>query len=278
MASERYFSFCAGLSLVIHGGVLASFCEPSSAEAPIPFIEVDIGGLDGFDSQSGLSNVDQAEKIQVPKKLLPQLPKHQQKVRPNKVENSAVSEVLPAEEVLPLTQAELRQRERIKRKALRELEKKRVGSEDLARRLLKEKARKELKMASVVTSPEVEKTMIKASVQDQLGTAAASAEEFHQFIRSMERAIGQYYSLPEVYKYRLQGLKSAVMIQLADDGQLLSIRLETSSGDPQFDAMSLQIIRRAEPLPIPPAPLASHNIIVHFAPFSSPSSLKEETP
>lgn len=277
MASERYFSFCAGLSLVIHGGVLASFCEPSSSEAPIPFIEVDIGGLDGFDAKSGLSNVDQANKIQVPKKLLPQLPKHQQKIRPKKGKSRAAW-VSQAEEALPLTQAELRQRERIKRKALRDLEKKHSANEDLARRLLKEKARKELKVATAVTSPEVSNTMIKATAQEQLGTSAVSAEELHQFTRSMELAIGQYYSLPEVYKYRLQSLKSAVMIQLDDDGHLLFIRLETSSGDPQFDAMSLQIIRRAEPLPIPPAPLASHSIIVHFAPFASSTSSKEETP
>lgn len=215
-----------------------------------------------------------AEKITVPRQTLPQLT-GREKVAPDHHSSLSPSneKVVPDPRSAALISSPLHSVSARKKTALQALKK-----QEALRRLLTEKARREQRFSEELRSPSSDKTQLKqqrqtgttSSVPTELSGRSQSgdelAEELAEFSQKIQRSIAKFYTLPEVYQYAHTQLKSSIAVRLDARGELLAVSLERSSGDQQFDALSLNIVRRADPLPAPPQSLASRVIVLHFKP------------
>lgn len=260
--------FC---SLVGHGAVLAAGVWRGVAQPPVALpLNLEVVLQWEKAEVSGLKGAEKNHEISVPRRVLPQLPRHQ-KIAQSAGGGKAVA--LPAVEGAVVPEAQHKKAAAVgqagEAQAAARLA---LKKQEALRRLLKEKARKEQRHSDKVASPQVEKTQIK---QKQAGEAPALSEQEVEersqrialFSQEVQLSIARYYSLPDVYRYANQDLKSSVAVVLDHSGAILRMKLERSSGDVRFDALSMRVIRRAAPLPHPPKEMVGREMVLHFTPF-----------
>jgi len=66
----------------------------------------------------------------------------------------------------------------------------------------------------------------------------------------LTQRVRAFWAIPEVFLK--EGLKAVVRVKISGDGRILSVQIEESSGDPNFDRSTIQALLKAEPLPPPP--------------------------
>lgn len=88
---------------------------------------------------------------------------------------------------------------------------------------------------------------IERRVKERGRLSAGTLEPYLSLLRQRVRA---FWAIPDFLIE--EGLKAVVRAKISGDGRILSVRIEESSGDPNFDRSTIQAILRAEPLPPPP--------------------------
>ena len=290
MVMDRYLGYGISLSALLHSLILLSFCENSMESASErqdpPYIEVQLGDFSSFHSQDALADLPTAARIMVPQQLLPQLPQHQlnqlkntaypqdhNSDSPPRPDNLATNQENPQLASLTVSKHSRRQddltKAKIKAQALAQLKRNQavMKHEEFIKRLVTEKARKNQQYAKVMTSPPAKSNQLLRRVDGNAQGSGERDEELKLFLQQLHTTISSAYQLPEVYQYRSQLRKTAVNIQLDTQGAIVQLSLQHSSGDPVFDALSLAVIRAAQPLPRPPRSYAGQVIVVHFSPF-----------
>ena len=258
-------------SLLGHGALLASTHLSNSSRKP-PARTLDILEVGLKWEKAPISTLKRAREdveIRVPRKILPQLTRHQKigsssqgGVKSDLKEGVRDHTITVKKKTLKKGGRGLQDSQKASRMALKK--------EEALRRLLKEKARKERRHAEEVSSPRSNQTQMeskKGSSQSSSDQGLVPSQELTEFSREVQRVVAHYYSLPEVYRYADADLKSSVMVILDRAGKILRIELEHSSGDAVFDAMSIRVIRRAAPLPKPPKGMVGREMVLHFRPF-----------
>ena len=270
------FPLIAAFSFLCHALILSSSLWslwPSSREKvfELPRVEVELGTFFDGGEVAGLKRQDvvEGEEIRVPKALLPQLTAHQKvedepKAAEESVEASLKAKPQPdaGQETVP-AQSVARDKNLEKKEAYQTLRKK-----EALERLLKEEARKKQRFAKKITSPKVKESKAKRrSVRVKAASSPMVSLLLAEFSRKMQLSVGRYYALPEIYRYSKKNLRSAIMILLSEEGEIVSVRIDRSSGDASFDALSMRIVREAAPYPPPPEDIVGRQIVLHFAPF-----------
>ncbi|MCY4381181.1 MAG: cell envelope integrity protein TolA [Proteobacteria bacterium] len=286
MFSAKLFSLSIISSLIFHVALLYSVYVHSEKQ-PDPelldeVLDIEVMPVKSISrNQEVLSKAKASSEIKVPEKILPQLPKHVKVVRdegvrlqeqelPSQQKVKSHKSSQPSRQSTPvISQTERKKREMLKQQALLALKSKRQGilEQDMARRLVKEKARKLKKFSKTLESPESKISATKNAKSWTLDGDSSQSIEIRAFVLAMQKKVGRNYALPEVYKFQYNALKTTVRIVLMRDGTIAKMGLNTSSGDKVFDAMSLEMIKKSQPLPKPPPALIGKVIMVHFDPF-----------
>jgi len=158
-------------------------------------------------------------------------------------------------------------------KAVREKKRK------LAEKRKQEKIAKEKKLAEQKRKAELEKRRKAKAAQAQRQKeiqAALAAEETASLIEHYESLINQHvqdrWDVPPDASIKI-GMSNEVTVQLLPSGDILSLSIKKSSGNKAFDDAALKAIRRAEPLPLPPA---SENLFKEFRIITIPFVLRNK--
>ena len=176
-----------------------------------------------------------------------------------------------------------------KRKRLAEqkkkAEKKKREEAEKARRLAEKKKRekiaREKKKAEQKRKAELErKRKAKAAQAQRLKEMQAelAAEEAASLIEHYESLINQHvqdrWDVPPDPSISI-GMTAQVTVQLLPSGDILSLAVKKSSGNKAFDDSALTAVRRAEPLPLPPA---SENLFDKFRVITIPFAFRNKRP
>ena len=142
-------------------------------------------------------------------------------------------------------QQALEKKQKQEQERLKQLEKQRLEEEERQDRARREKELKEKMLA--------EETRLK---QEQAAAIARQAE-----LKKRQTMIDKYMSLIEAKVYQhwvkppnvSKGLVCELDVRLIPSGEVINIVLSKSSGDSVYDKSVLSAVKRASPLPLPPA-------------------------
>jgi colicin import membrane protein len=140
---------------------------------------------------------------------------------------------------------ELKQKQKAAEQKLKELERKRRAEEERQEQAKREKALKE-KLAA-------EEQRIQQ--QEQIAAQRRAALKRKQttidkFMNAIENKIYQKWIKPPSTN---SGMACVLQVRLLPTGEVIDIQLSKSSGDPVYDKSVIAAVRRASPLPLPPA-------------------------
>lgn len=212
-----------------------------------------------------------APEAKVPENMLPQLTKNFQIVEPKKIEEPVAEEkvetkpveakVAPVEkkaEPAPETKPDEQKQELDKRDAM-----KRLALEALRQQ---QKTDKELKAPEADPLAQLAESMAKTGKLNKGPGKAALGTHAAKYMGLLREAIRSNYNLPEVYSLKGAGIKVQLAIEINDAGQVSSLKVQESSGDPAFDSLTMDAVRASVPLPKPPPDLVGQTILVNITP------------
>lgn len=144
------------------------------------------------------------------------------------------------------------------RKAAEEAERKRLAEEKRKAEEAKRKEEERRKAEEAKKRAEAERR----KAEEEARQAQMAAEEQSRRVNAaivgwrnvVEAHLKRYWSLPPG---SYAGRQSLVLIRLAPNGAVLSVRVATSSGDTSFDRLAETTIQKASPLPMPADPDAA---------------------
>ena len=137
------------------------------------------------------------------------------------------------------------------------------------------------KIAAVQTSASTESVAQEATAKQSLDSSLPDAENVtgpnvgigkdkERLTAEWGRRISAYFELHKRYPkvQKLRAAKVKVSLVLNRMGQVVSVAVLQSSGDPSFDEAAISMIRRSDPVPRPPAKLTderfSYSLDVNF--------------
>lgn len=94
------------------------------------------------------------------------------------------------------------------------------------------------------------------------GGAAGNPSAVPNWQGQLLARLRRFQRYPDSSRYRREEGVAQVTFTLRRDGEVLDVRLARSSGFPELDAEAVQLIRRASPLPTPPAELPGEPVSV----------------
>jgi colicin import membrane protein len=147
--------------------------------------------------------------------------------------------------LLEKKQKELKEKQRKEKERLAELERKRKAEEER-----QDQARKEQELKEKMQAEE------ERMKREEQAAALRKAE-----LKKRQTTIDKYMNAIEAKVYRKwtkppsisSGLESVLKVKLIPTGDVIDIQLEKSSGDPVFDKSVIAAVKKASPLPLPPA-------------------------
>lgn len=197
---------------------------------------------------------------------------------PQPVKVTTIDERLVKKELMKLEQAdqqeERRKNELVKKrkaeeKKLHELRQQRVTEQKIEKKrlaLLKEKKLKEKKEQAKQRKQEQlqRETEFKQKMQaeqERLQKEQEIAAQREAELKKKQTVIDQYMNLIEAKVFQnwikppgnLKGKVSELRVRLIPSGDVISIELSKSSGDPVYDKSVQAAVKKASPLPLPPA-------------------------
>ncbi len=213
-----------------------------------------------------------APEAKIPDNMLPQLPKNFQIVEPKKVEEPEAEEkeepkpkneakVAPVEkkaEPVPTTKpdeqkTDLQMKDAMKRLALESLRQQQKVDKEL-------KAPEQDPLAQLAESMAKNGKINKGPGKTVNGTHAA------KYIALLREAIRSNYNLPEVYNLKGSGIRVQLAIEINDSGQVSTLAVQETSGDPAFDSLTMEAVRASVPLPKPPPDLVGQTFLLNITP------------
>jgi TonB family protein len=209
-------------------------------------------GLEGMGQEDTIDRSVKGKEIRVIKQTLPQLTKSFEVEEKKEEKLADIGETF--------ADPELEKKEK-KRKAAARLKKK-----EALRRLLKERARRDKKFAEKTTSPIAKKLQARKRELEGKEFSLGSKKKLNKFKRQVQASVRRYYSLPEVYRVSAKPLKTAIRVKLDESGHIVDIAVSKSSGDEGFDAIGVNTMKKAAPLPPPPRELVGKPFILNFSP------------
>ncbi len=223
-------------------------------------------------AKTALPKAEVAPEAKAPTELLPQLPKKFSVKEETKPEE-AVAEEKEKEIPKDVKPAE-------KEKKAEDLQIKTENKEDnplTAAQILKAAALERLKMedkvAKTTEAPEQDKLarfaeeLNKSKKKVNSGFASpASKGKVKQYGALLRQAVMQNYSLPEVYNLKAANLKVLFSITVGENGDLIDLEVNQSSGDQVYDELTVQAVRASVPLPRPPKELVGVAFGLIFTP------------
>lgn len=154
-------------------------------------------------------------------------------------------------------QEELARRKQAEEKRLAELEAERKMEAE-AKRKAEEEARRKAE-AEARAKAEAERKAAEKALQEQLAAERAAREAAQA--EANQRVVNQYVGAIQAQVRRnwiqptnWQGRSCTVQVQLIPGGDVASVQIVQSSGDPAFDRSVEAAVYRAAPLPLPPDP------------------------
>ncbi len=146
--------------------------------------------------------------------------------------------------------AEKKKKQEADKKRKKEAEKKRKADEEKKRKLAAEKKRK---TAEEKKRKQALQAQVEAERQQQLAaqTKREAANALQAAAGRIKVAIENNWRRPGA---SLIGLKATIQLKVARNGNVLSARIISSSGDPFFDQSAENAVKKASPLPIPTNP------------------------
>jgi len=146
--------------------------------------------------------------------------------------------------LLEKKEKELKEKQRKEQQRLEELERKRKAEEQ------QDRARKEQELKEKMRAEE------EKMKREQEVAALRKAE-----LEKRQTTIDKYMNLIEAKVYRnwikppsiTSGLESELRVKLIPTGDVIDIQLSKSSGDPIYDKSAIAAVKKASPLPLPPA-------------------------
>ncbi len=93
-----------------------------------------------------------------------------------------------------------------------------------------------------------------AGLAGAAGTARVPPEHLAYF-RQLDEKVRSNWNVPALAVGEKEKLMVQIRIVIEIDGRVSQVRMEKTSGNPYFDDSVLRAIRKASPLPVPPAPL-----------------------
>lgn len=197
-------------------------------------VEKELKQLQQQDEQEQKRQQDIIKKRQAEEKRLEDL--RQQRLQEQENEKKRLA-------ILEKKEKELKEKQRQEEARLKELERKRQEQE--AADKVKREAELKDKMLAEQRRIEAEQ---QALAQRQAEMQKRQSE-IDKYMSRIENAILQKWIKPPSAR---EGLVAEIDVRLIPTGDVISIELSKSSGDPEYDKSVLAAVKRASPLPLPP--------------------------
>jgi len=214
------------------------------------------------------------EEAKAPEQMLPQLPK-KFTVKEKAVEEEGIPEKITEE-------AKKKEEDALEAKKQKKLAMKR--QEDEANKLKEEEIRKRAALEMIRKNLDKEK-QAKADADDPIArlkdeiakrnntnngafASAGAKGEAKKYNGKLQRIIRRNYALPESYNLKNAKLRVVISISVGENGNLMKMGVEKSSGDAMFDDLAVQAVKASTPLPRPPRGLVAQSILLNFTPQS----------
>ena len=147
--------------------------------------------------------------------------------------------------LLEKKEQELKEKQRREQERLKELERKRKAEEEKQDKLAREKAlREKIRQEQKRFEAEQQALAQRQAEQEKRQTI------IDKYMNLIEAKIIQYWIKPPTAS---EGKVVELEVRLIPTGEVIHIELSKSSGDPVYDKSVLAAVKRASPLPLPPA-------------------------
>lgn len=268
---DRLVFFSVSFSLLLHLIILFSnhlemFTEPRPLITEWS-LDTELLSEDSFSDITKLPDAKEADKVNIPSNLLPQLPKKFAIQEKPKAEEGFKDEPLENKDKGKETKEEdpesliskpdedasnkLAMKDALKRLAIEKL---REDQQDKTKQL---EAEKEDKLARL-------KDAIKDNNAIKSALAVGLKREQERYQALLEKVIRRHYTLPQTFQTNnLQPVVIAIKINVR--GGLMSVIIAHSSNDTVFDEYSINAAKNAAPYPRPPKSLAGKLIHLTFS-------------
>ena len=144
-----------------------------------------------------------------------------------------------------------------------------LSAQELLKRAAFERLRSEQKTAKVTQAPEKDAIARLGDALRKDGPTAGSAVskgKMNGYRALLAQAIRRNYAVPEASAIKGSALSVVVLIVVAENGDLMDLKIQEPSGNPAYDDDTVRAVRASVPLPRPPAEFVGQPIAVAFSP------------
>ena len=275
---SKLFKIFVAISLVLHAFVILFQGWKFAGRKVMMEDETEIAAdlLQDFDMTAppvtAIPDAVKAPEAKVPDNMLPQLPKNFQIAEPKKLEEPEAEE---KEDPKPKVEAKVapveKKAEPVPPSKLDE-QKNQLEKRDAMKRLALEALRQQQKTDKEVKAPETNplaqlaESMAKSGKFNKGPGRAVNGTHAAKYIALLREAIRSNYNLPEVYNLKGAGIRVQLAIEINDGGQVSSLAVQETSGDPAFDSLTMEAVRASVPLPKPPPDLVGQTFLLNITP------------
>ncbi|MCX6126417.1 MAG: cell envelope integrity protein TolA [Proteobacteria bacterium] len=218
--------------------------------------------------ETALPNAQKSEEEAVPQNLLPQLPKKFQVEEQKPVEDPAIAEKKADEAVAELKKIEAKQALLVPKT---EEDANKVDLDDLRKRLAVEKLKQENKVdermkaqKDAIAKLKGEKATESAAENSGSSGGMVGVMRNNAFQNALKSAVSRNFNLPESFKYTQKKMSVRLTIVIGGKGELVSYKLNETSGNETYDLAALSALKNAVPLPTPPSEYVGKEIQFNF--------------
>jgi colicin import membrane protein len=172
----------------------------------------------------------------------------QEAIKKRKAEERRLQKLKKERELALKKEKELKEKQRKEKQRQAELERQRKAEEE------KDRAKKEAELKEKMRA---EEERMQAEAKAEAEAAALRKAE----LKKKQTLIDKHMNMIEVKIYRhwikpptaSQGLEAELRVKLIPTGDVISVELTKSSGDAVYDKSVIAAVKKASPLPLPPA-------------------------
>jgi periplasmic protein TonB len=272
------FKLILGVSVIIH---LISYLVRPDLFWPAPKmnleenwdVDVDFMGDVSLKSphETALPDAKKAEQEAVPLNVLPQLPKKFQIEEQKEVHDTPSD--LPKEKTDEEAVAEQQKTKAQEQEKVKKMEEdaNKVAMDDLRKRLALEKLRQEQKTDERLKAQKDALAKLKLDrAVDDANANSGSAGSVLGLIKNtaygnaLKAAVARNFNLPENFRYSQNRMSVPTVVVINETGQLVSLKLNGSSGSEVYDNAVVAAIKNSVPLPAPPKDYVGREIQFNF--------------
>lgn len=221
--------------------------------------------------ETALPNSQKSDEEAVPMNVLPQLPKKFEITEQTPPEEKTFAE--EKDEKAEQAIAEEKKVEAPDKPAVPKTEEdaNKVDMDDLRKRLAVEKLKQENKVSERMKAQKDALAKLKQETSTQNADANSGSSgamvglmRNNAFQSALKSAVQRNFSLPESFKYSQKKMAVPLIVVIGDRGELLSYKLNGSSGNDVYDNAAVAALKNSEPLPAPPKEFVGKEIQFNF--------------